>query len=114
MSESATVANIRLALSRGNVRLFRNNVGALQDRAGRFVTYGLAVGSSDLIGYVSIIITPDMVGNRMAVFCALEVKDAKGRVAEQQANFIRTVNDAGGRAAVVRSVEEARQVLHGE
>jgi hypothetical protein len=50
------------------VRLYRNNTGTLRDQHGRPVTFGLAVGSADLIGWTTRTITPDMVGQQVAVF----------------------------------------------
>ena len=113
MSESHIVADIRLAHSKGTVRLLRNNSGALQDRTGRWVQFGLGTGSSDLIGWMTVTVTPAMVGSKIAVFTALEVKAPKGKATQEQLDFIALVNNMGGNAAVVRSVDEARVVLHG-
>ena len=73
MSNEAYVQNkIRLAVGSGDVRLFRNNTGALMDQKGRLVKFGLCKGSSDLIGFRSITITQDMVGSN----CLLYTSDA--------------------------------------
>lgn len=59
-SEAAVLNSIRLAAAQRGWRLFRNNVGAMQDKTGRVVRYGLAneskqmnavVKSGDLIGW---------------------------------------------------------------
>jgi len=43
LSNEAYVQNkIRLAVGSGDVRLFRNNTGALMDMQGRLVKFGLA------------------------------------------------------------------------
>ena len=112
-SETDIQQRIRLALgTRPDVRLFRNNTGTLPDpRTGRPVQFGLARGSADLIGYRTVTITPDMVGQRVAVFTSLEVKTPTGRIRPEQANWQRTVSAAGGLAAVVRSVQEAENLL---
>ena len=107
--ESAIQQAIRL-LSRGPVRLFRNNTGALKDQTGRLVRYGLCTGSSDLLGFRSLEITPDMVGTTVAVFTAIEVKD-RGRATPEQQAFIAMVQAAGGLAGVARSVDDARSIL---
>jgi hypothetical protein len=110
-SHEAKVQNtIRLALGRGLVRLFRNNTGALKDQSGRMVTFGLCKGSSDLIGWRTITVTPDMVGRQLAVFAAIEVKD-KGRATPEQLAFIEVVRKAGGLAGVARSIEEGQRIL---
>ena len=102
---------IRLACGRGPVRLWRNNTGALVDQQGRFVRFGLCKGSSDLIGLRSLEITPEMVGQRLAQFVALEIKTAQGVLSPEQQAFLRLVKQLGGVAAVCRSVEEAEQLL---
>lgn len=108
--EQAVQNRIRLALSRGPVRLWRNNTGALKDASGRLVRYGLAKGSSDLVGFRTITITPDMVGSQVAVFAAIEVKD-RGRATPEQLQFLEQVRQAGGLAGLARSVDDATEIL---
>ena len=67
---------------------------------------GLCPGSADLIGWRSITITPDMVGNRVAQFVAIEVKTPAGRVSQPQVHFLDRVKSAGGHALVVRSEDD--------
>jgi len=110
-SEHEIQQRIRLACGRGPVRLWRNNTGALVDRQGRLVRFGLCRGSSDLIGLRSVEITPAMVGQRIAQFVALEVKGPGGALRPEQRSFLRTVEQLGGLAAECRSVGEAVQVL---
>lgn len=112
MKETQILQKIRLECSRGDVRLWRNNVGGLIDSTGRFVQFGLCVGSSDLIGYKSIVITPDMVGQRVAVFTALEVKaHHNSKLTDAQRRFLQLVRNAGGIGAVVRGIIEAKAAL---
>jgi hypothetical protein len=73
--------------------------------------YGLCVGSSDEIGWQSIEITPAMVGRTIARFLALEVKTPVGRPTPAQSNFIQQVRKAGGAAGIVRSVDDALEIL---
>ncbi len=100
---------------RPDVRMFRNNVGtgwqgqvvsrelgAIVLQNARPLHAGLCVGSSDLIGWKSVTITPDMVGQQVAVFVAAEVKTASGRLTGEQTNFLDKVRAAGGIAVVVR------------
>ena len=102
---------IRLACGRGAVRLWRNNTGALVDRQGRLVRFGLCRGSSDLIGLRSLEITPELMGLRIAQFVALEIKTPGGAVRPEQRAFLHTVGQLGGVAAVCRSLAEAEQAL---
>ncbi len=110
-SEAAIQQQIRLALSRAGVVAFRNNVGQYTDpKTGRPIRYGLGVGSSDLIGWTPIKVTPDMVGKTLAVFTAVEVKTDRGRPTDAQLNFIEQVLKAGGLAGIARSPEQAVEI----
>lgn len=107
MKEQEILKQIQ-TLSKGNVRLFRNNVGF---DATNKVRYGLATGSSDLIGWKTITITPHHVGRTVAVFCAIEVKKPGGRVTGDQTNFVDFVDSSGGIAGVCYSYEDAVALL---
>jgi hypothetical protein len=111
VSEQELQQRIRLELGSGPVRLWRNNVGALCDPRGRLVTYGLCTGSSDLIGLRQLTVTPEHLGQHLALFCALEVKTQRGRATAEQERFLAAVRELGGLAGVVRSLAEARAVL---
>ena len=110
-SEQTTQQLIRLQCSNGPVRLYRNNCGVLRDQRGVPVRYGLQPGSGDLIGWRTITITPEMVGQRVAVFASIEVKSTTGRVRQEQQQWLDAVQAAGGIAGVARSVEDAQQLL---
>lgn len=115
MSETAIQQRIRLALGKLPwVRMFRNNVGKLPDpRTGRWVDFGVGgKGGGDLLGWRTITVTPEMVGQRVAQFVSLEVKTATGRVRPEQENWRRVVEQCGGLAAVVRSEEDALRIMH--
>jgi len=114
MSEQAIQQRIRLACSRGRVRLWRNNTGRLRDERGQLVTFGLCPGSADLIGYRSVTVTPDMVGQTLAVFAAVEVKAERGRPTPEQTAFLEHVTAAGGLAGIARSVADAERILGGD
>jgi hypothetical protein len=93
-------------------RLWRNNVGAWKnEETGEFVEYGLAKGSADLVGIHRVVITPDMVGQAFGRFFAAEIKTPIGRVSAAQKAWLQTVKDFGGLAVVLRSVEEAENIL---
>ena len=109
--ETAHQRRIMLAHSRDDTRLFRNNVGVATYPDGEKVAYGLCPGSSDLIGWRTVAVTPDMVGKRVAVFAAIEAKTESGRLTLKQRNFLDAVRAAGGIAGVARTVEEAAEVL---
>jgi hypothetical protein len=110
-SEQRIQQEIRLAVSKGDTRVFRNNTGTLRDANGRPVSFGLCKGSADLIGWRTVTITPEMVGQQVAVFTSIEVKTATGRLRPEQQQWLDAVQAAGGIAGVARSVEDAQALL---
>jgi len=111
VSEQRIQQEIRLAISKGDCRVFRNNTGTLREANGRPVQFGLCKGSADLIGWRTITITPEMVGQRIAVFTSIEVKTPTGRVQPEQKQWLEAVQAAGGIAGIARSVEDAEALL---
>jgi len=84
-SEGRVQSRVRLAAPTFDMKLWRNNVGALVDDRGVPVRYGLAndtkalnkrIKSGDLIGWRRVTITQAMVGSVVAQFVSLECKHA--------------------------------------
>ena len=96
---------VRLALgSAVDLVLWRNNCGVAEHWDGHDVSrvrYGLAAGSSDLVG----VLAPH------GRWFALELKTASGRVTPEQTQWLSLVRRMGGFACVVRSVDEAKAAL---
>ena len=97
---------IILAVQKLGSVVFKNNVGTAEKtdpNTGKkyWVRFGLCEGSSDLIGITPITITQGMVGKRIGVFTAIEVKKDvkkgynKHRMETQQ-RFIDFINKNGG------------------
>ena len=99
-SEQDILSLIRLALSERGIISWRNNTGALKDKDGRLIRYGLCPGSSDIIG-----IMPD------GRFLAIEVKKPGKNPTPEQLNFIEAVRRHGGIASVVHSPEDLAGLL---
>lgn len=96
--------------------LFKNNVGMYQDQRGYVIRYGLCKGSSDLIGWTPVTITPDMVGRKLAVFTAVEVKKNKHgsyKATEDQKRFISAVLNAGGFSGVADCNKDLEEIING-
>lgn len=108
--------------------LFRNNVAlswvgrVIKDRQtpngrnielveARPIKSGLTRGASDLIGWTVVEINPEMVGQKVAVFTAIEAKTPSMRVSKAQANFIGRLKESGGLAGIARSVEDAEKIV---
>lgn len=127
MREASILREVMLAIGAGAVRLFRNNQGAawqgtatrLQNgdvllRNPRRVVYGVGnPGGSDLIGWRTVEVTPEMVGRKLAVFCAVEVKSSTGRASEDQKRFLDAVRSCGGIGVEARSAEGAAKMVMG-
>lgn len=112
MSEASTQQDIRLALgSAPSIRTFRNNCGQYKTLDGRWVKFGLMTGSADLIGWQTVTITPDMVGQQFARFLSVEVKAPNGVVRPEQLVWADNVRKAGGIAVIARSVDDVRFLL---
>lgn len=99
-SETRIQSEIQLAASRVGARLWRNQVGKYELADGRWLSSGLCVGSSDLIG-----ITPD------GRFLAIEVKRPGKTATPEQRAFVSLVRAMGGVAGVCHSVEEFLALL---
>ena len=124
MRENAVMHHQMLALSQSGATVWRNNTGQawtgdvtrLADgsvliRNPRPLHAGLCKGSSDLIGIVPHIVTPDDVGRVLGLFLAVESKAPKGRASDAQRNFVEHIQRCGGLAGVARSVDEALAVM---
>jgi len=112
-SETKLQQEIRLALGTiPSLRLFRNQVGQLPDpRTGRYVQFGLAKGSSDLVGFKTVKITPEMIGQEVAQFVSIEIKTERGKLTEVQQNWLQKVHDSGGIVGVARSIQDALKIV---
>ena len=119
MSETPLIDGILLAASARGWRLFRQNtgmgwVGKIAGRKGANITLenarplhaGLCVGSSDIIGIAPVVITPDMVGQTVGVFVAIEVKTVGVPVSTDQAKFTAMIKRLGGKAIIARDVSD--------
>jgi hypothetical protein len=136
MAESALWKHVLLAAHKFcGVRLFRSNNGqgwvgrSRKLRPGETYTAcggevliqdarplhaGLVKGSGDGIGWRTITITPDMVGQRAAIFLSVETKVPRtGYLEPDQRNWRDQVLAAGGIAVVARGVEDLNEPLGG-
>lgn len=71
-------------------------------------------GMSDNGGFIPITVTPEMVGQKVAVTLWVEDKSGAGRATLEQKNWIRMVRSFGGRAGVARSDDDVRRICSGE
>lgn len=124
MTEPELIRRILLAGTAEGARLFRQNVG--QGWAGkaahrgstvvienaRPLHAGLCKGSSDIIGWRPVVITPDMVGQTVAIFVAIEAKTGRLRTTADQQRFLDAVEKAGGIAGVAKGVDNAVAMLN--
>lgn len=112
VNEADLLAQIQLACSRGDTRLFRFNAGIawagkIMERTPRklvLLDYHPVklgpTGISDLIGWSS-----------GGIFTAIETKVGRRQATDEQVAFLRLVLAAGGRAGIARSIEDAVAIL---
>lgn len=119
-SEARVQSQVRLGARARGMQLYRNNVGALLDKRGVPVRFGLCndtkalndqFKSSDLIGWRAVIITQAMVGCKIAQVVTLEIKEEgwvyRGDPHEMaQLRWIMLVNADGGYGKFVSRVED--------
>lgn len=119
-SETYVQSEIRLAAPRNGMLLYRNNVGALLDKRGVPVRYGLcndnkklndAIKSADLIGIRKLLITQAMVGTTIGQFASVEVKKRGWKPGEDparegaQKQWATLVLSWGGYACITQSCD---------
>jgi len=66
------------------------------------MAFGLFKGAGDYIGWETVKITPDMVGQHIAVFTSLEGKTKNGVLSPDQKTWDKNVTVAGGKSIIVR------------
>ena len=117
MNESGIQSRIMLALgARPGIRIFRNQVGfgfVGEYPNQRPVSFGLAPGSGDLIGWRSRIITPDDVGRSVAQFLSVKVKSASGTARPNQRTWAEVVRQFGGIAIIARDPRTVVEEVEG-
>ena len=106
MNETEFMKAVRTQLSDDGTLNFRNNTGKLEDKTGRWVTFGLCPGSSDIIGIKPVKITPDMVGKTIGQFVAIEVKKKGKKATPDQLRFLNAIKSRGGFASIATEDEE--------
>ena len=94
---------VQLLATKLGARLFRNNVGLFYTKHGEPVRTGLAVGSSDYIGWHSITVTEKMIGKKLAIFLACEIKREGKNPTEKQQLFLNAVKNSGGISLVAKN-----------
>jgi len=81
--EQSVSKAVRLEAAKAGITLMRNNTGVAYDERGVPVRFGLAndsakmnqvLKSHDLIGWTPVVVTPQMVGSKVAIFTSREVK----------------------------------------
>lgn len=102
-SERAILADILLAIgNRQDLRVWRNNSGALKDAQGHLIRFGLP-GSADILG----ILKPT--GRFLAIECKTEI----GKQSDLQKAFQRMIESHGGLYILARSVGDVLSNLPG-
>jgi len=98
---------------------YRNNRGCVRSGS-RFIRYGLpepkgnkeddsAMKGGDRIGFSEVVITADMVGQKIAVFTSIEIKGPGDRLKQGQINWHNFVIEHGGISEIWTSDGEIKK-----
>lgn len=111
MADGETKVTHEIILS-GVGKFFKNVRGLFYTREGTPIRAGLGVnGAADLIGFVPVKITPDMVGRTVPIFASIEVKKTGGTIQENQNDWVDAVRRNGGIACVAKNTETVKKVI---
>ena len=115
---------LRLEMSRNGHRLVRANAGQAWAGAGlkhegKTITlknprifHGLPKGCPDLCGFSTIEVTPEMVGKKLPVFTALELKTETVAVTKDQKRVMAGIKRAGGITGVARNCKQGMEIIN--
>lgn len=122
-----------IAASKQGAKLFRNQVGAgwvcppnrtkkytkngkryvlLEDP--RWMEYGFPTGSGDVQGLHPVVITADMVGQKIARYVNAEAKTEDGKPGKGQSEWHEFIWANGGLSGFYRSDEDMLRILSGD
>lgn len=89
-------------------KLLKHNGASVVLGFARRLAFGVfSPGGPDMLGVQTITVTPDMVGKKIGVFLAAEIKDPiKGRLTVEQIEVLDMLRQRGAIAGVVTSVED--------
>lgn len=93
--------------------LFRNRRGMVDLPSGGKMPFGLGPnGYGDVVGYLTITVTPAMLNKRIAVYCMVESKfDPKVGPEPHQQKYIDEVRDAGGISGCAHNALDCEEML---
>lgn len=128
MTADELTKRILLSIASGDdIRLFRNPTGfgwvgskishcsngMAMIYGARAIRFGLHEGSSDLIGWKTVTITPDMVGRKVAIFLGVEVKTENDEMRANQKTWDKIVRQFGGISVIARTAnaDELRKLM---
>lgn len=113
--ESASNDAVKQWANYRNGILYRNRRGMVDMPWGK-MPFGLGPnGYGDNVGYLTITVTPEMVGRKIAVFSMIECKRADKALStpdtnDHQEKMIQEVRSAGGFAGFARQAEDAERL----
>jgi hypothetical protein len=113
--EGLAIKKIMLMYSANGFKVFRNNTGLywsgknFKAQGGIYlqnairIQGGLGTGSPDIIGWKSIDITPEMIGEKVAVFVGIEVKTEGIKTTKDQELWLAQLKKDGGVAEILHT-----------
>jgi len=113
---NSITSQVMINESKNGIKLFRNHRGkAWQGKSSyskerkiviienpRFFEFGLYPGAGDLIGWKEVIITPEMIGKKMAIFTSEEIKSVNDVISKDQQKWHDIVRMSGGISKIAK------------
>lgn len=127
--EGKASLNVRLAANALGCRLYKNNSGVAYDASNRPVFFGLgnegkkddeSIRTPDWVGWMTVTITPDMVGKKIPIFAAIDAKKLGfsrktsypvGTREYGQNKFFELVTGVNGVAGFATNAQDVKQLV---
>lgn len=107
-------ANVGTGWTGNDVRTKMDGSGDVVIRNARRFDTGLPAGFPDLFGLKPILITEEMVGQKIAAFCFVEVKQRGKKATKAQTHMHEFLAAQGAIGGIAHSPKEAVELLRGE
>ena len=92
--------------------LRRNRIGFAEIRPGVKIPFGLGTGTLDLVGPMPVLITADMVGRTVSIYCEVDSKTDEGVVAPHQLERIEHLRAMGAMSGISRGPDDMERIYN--
>jgi len=112
MNEKNRQAKCRMEASRNRMFLWTNTRGKFQTKDNRWIKYGIGPnGASDEIGFLEVEITQEMVGHKLPILSAIEMKIPGKDAVDNQQDFLDNMDRHNAVTGVAREPEDIPKII---